>query len=135
MIHKNVVPIVHHPHLNPVTEVVMVNFDYPDVCLSGADEQCQLTPPDLDVLRERVHKLPEGFTKTMVRSLVMAFPDKFKSDEEAYMVYDAMKAVIGSGLANGRKVHLEGLGEFSTEKEAGKARVVFSPEASLNQAV
>jgi len=113
----------------------MVNFDYPDVCLSEADEQCQITPPDLDKLRERVHKLPEGFTKTLVKSLTMAFPDKFQSDEEAYMVYDAMKAVIGTGLANGRKVHLEGLGEFSTEKEAGKSKVVFIPEVSLNQAV
>jgi nucleoid DNA-binding protein len=116
-------------------EAVMVNFDYPDVCLSEADEQCTITPPDLSVLRERVHKLPEGFTKTMVRSLTMAFPDKFSSEEEAYMVFDAMKAVIGTGLANGRQVHLEGLGEFRTEKQGTRRTIVFTPEASLEKAV
>jgi nucleoid DNA-binding protein len=113
----------------------MVNFDYPDVCLSEANEQCTITPPDLEVTRERVHKLPEGFTKTLIQSLRMAFPDKFDSDEDAYMVFDAMKAVIGTGLANGRKVHLEGLGEFRTEKQDGKKTVVFVPEAALEQAV
>lgn len=113
----------------------MVNIDYPDVCLSEADGQCQITPPDLSVVRERVHKLPEGFTKTMVRSLKTAFPDKLDSEEEAYMIFDAMKAIIVTGMTTGRTVHLEGFGEFKIEKEDGKKKVVFVPEASLNKAV
>ncbi|TVQ99723.1 MAG: hypothetical protein EA399_06200 [Desulfovibrionales bacterium] len=113
----------------------MTNFDYPDVCLSEADGQCKITPPDLDVLRERVHGLPEGFTKTMVRSLQAAFPDKLTAEEDAYMVYDAMKAVIGTTLANGSKAHLDGFGEFATVTEGGTKKVVFTPEAALNKAV
>jgi len=113
----------------------MTNFDYPDVCLSEADGSCKITPPDLDVLRERVHGLPEGFTKTMVRSLQMAFPDKFASEEDAYMVYDAMKAVIGTTLANGSKAHLDGFGEFFVTSEGGSKTIAFSPEASLKKAV
>ncbi|WP_045219970.1 hypothetical protein [Desulfonatronum thioautotrophicum] len=113
----------------------MTNFDYPDVCLSEADGQCKITPPDLDVLRERVHGLPEGFTKTMVRSLQAAFPDKLTTEEDAYMVYDAMKAVIGTTLANGSKAHLDGFGEFTTVTEGGTKKVVFTPEAALNKAV
>lgn len=111
----------------------MTNFDFPDVCLSETNEQCSITPPDLSVARERVHKLPEGFTKTMIRSLQSAFPDKFSNEEEAYLVFDGMKAVIATGLANGNKVHLEGLGEFSTQKEGEKKRVVFQPEECLNK--
>ena len=110
----------------------MVNFDFPDVCLTESDEKCTLTPPDLSAARERVHKLPEGFTKTMVRSLQAAFPDKFSSDEEAYMVFDSMKAVIATGLANGNTVHLEGLGEFKTQKQGQRKRVVFEAEECLN---
>lgn len=98
-------------------------------------EQCSLTRPDLSALRERVHKLPKGFTKTLARSLSMAFPDTLSSEVEAYMVSDAMKAVIGTGLANGRKVHLEGLGEFRTETQGGRRTVAFTPEASLEKAV
>ncbi len=111
----------------------MANLDYPDVCLSEVNQQCKVTPPDLEVTRERVHKLPEGMTKTLVNSLRMAFPDKFDSDEEAYMVFDAMKAVIAIGLHNRNPVDLEGLGEFRVEKEGGQARVVFYPSNALNQ--
>lgn len=111
----------------------MTNYDFPDVCLSESTDQCELTPPDLATTRERVHKLPEGFTKTMIQSLKMAFPDKFSSDEEAYMVYDAMKAVIATGLANGNAVHLDGFGEFKAQSDGGKKRVMFTAEECLNQ--
>ena len=110
----------------------MTNYDFPDVCLSESTDECVITPPDLASTRERLHKLPEGFTKTMVKSMRMAFPDKFATDEEAYMVYDAMKAVIATGLANGNKVHLDGLGEFSVQSEGGRKRVAFTAEECLN---
>ncbi|MCF8106151.1 MAG: HU family DNA-binding protein [Desulfohalobiaceae bacterium] len=111
----------------------MTNYDFPDVCLSQTDEECTLTPPDLSLARERVHKLPEGFTKTMIKSLRMAFPDKFKDDEDAYMVFDAMKAIIAMRLANGNAVHLEGFGEFKTQQQGNTKRVVFNPEECLNK--
>ncbi len=110
----------------------MTNFDFPDVCLSESTDECKITPPDLSAARERVHKIPEGFTKTMLQSLQMAFPDKFSNEEEAYMVFDAMKAVIATGLANGNKVHLDGLGEFSVQSDGGRKRVGFTPEECLN---
>ena len=113
----------------------MTNYDFPDVCLSQTDEECNLTPPDLSLARERVHKLPaEGFTKTMIKNLRMAFPEKFKSNEEDYMVFDGIKGILAMRLANGDKADLEGLGEFSTQKTNGGKRVVFTPEECLNQA-
>jgi len=113
----------------------MVNIDFPDVCISTADENCQVTPPDLEAARERLHKLPEGYTKTLVMALKWAFPDKLQSEEEAYMVFDAMKAVIANGLKNKDLVHLEGLGEFRVEPREGVNQVVFTPERTLIDAV
>jgi len=60
-----------------------------------------------------------------------AFPDKFESEEDAYMVFDAMKAVIANGLKNKDVVDLEGLGEFRVEPGQGIAKVVFTPERVL----
>lgn len=79
----------------------MPNMDYPGVCLACTDEQYFLSVPDMDAARERVHMQPEGFTKTLIRSLKDAFPDKFDSEEEAYLVFDALKAVIV--LSNGEQ--------------------------------
>ncbi|MCF8105295.1 MAG: hypothetical protein K9K64_07430 [Desulfohalobiaceae bacterium] len=109
----------------------MTNIDSPEFCLSKADERCQLTPPDLEATRERLSKVPEGYTKTLVKALKWAFPDKFKSEEDAYMVFDAMKAVIANGLKNKDLVGLEGLGEFRVEPGPGVQQVVFTPERVL----
>ena len=111
----------------------MPNLDFPDVCLSETDYDCSITPPDLAATRERVHKLPEGMTKVLVKNLQMAFPDKLKSEEDAYMIFDAMKAVIATALHNKNPVHLEGLGEFQVEQQGGKPTVAFTPESALVQ--
>ena len=113
----------------------MPNMDYPGVCLACTDEKYALSVPDMDAARERVHMQPEGFTKTLIRSLKNAFPDKFDSEEEAYLVFDAMKAVIATGLDNGNTVHLEGLGEFHVEKSNGVRTIAFGPESALHQAL
>ena len=113
----------------------MPNMDYPGVCLACTDEDFALYFPDMDAARERVHMHPEGFTKTLIRSLKNAFPDKFDNEEEAYLVFDAMKAVIATGLDNGNIVHLEGLGEFHVEKSNGARTIAFIPESALHQAL
>jgi nucleoid DNA-binding protein len=110
----------------------MPNRDFPEICFAVSDEECRITPPDLDVVRERVHKLPSGYTKTLVRSLQAAFPDKLQSEEDAYMIFDAVKAVIANGLHNGDTVDLEGLGVFRQEKEGGQPKVVFYPNEKLH---
>lgn len=109
----------------------MPNQDYPGVCLACVDEECKVTPPDISIARERVRKLPEGYTLTMVRSLQWAFPDKFSSLEEAYMAIDAMKAVIVNVLKIHGIVDLEGIGEWRTEPDNGRKKIVFTPERAL----
>ena len=112
----------------------MPNLDFPDICLSITTPACDITPADLSVARERVHNLPEGYTKTLVRNMKMAFPDKFQTEEEAYLVFDAVKSVIATGLHNGDAVDLEGLGVFRKEKdESGRPKVVFYPNEKLHE--
>ena len=113
----------------------MADFDYPGVCLTKIDKDRTIFPPDLDPTRERVNKLPEGYTKTIISGLRMAFPDKFDSDEEAYMAFDVMKAIIFNGLRNNDLVDVEGMGEFRLEPKDGKRHVVFTPEPALEVAV
>ena len=113
----------------------MPNMDYPGVCLACTDERYQVKVPDLDVARERVHMEPQGFTKTLVRSLKNAFPEKFDSEEEAYLVFDAMKAVLATGLSNGEHIHIDGIGEFHVTTDKGVHNVGFVPERALAQAV
>jgi nucleoid DNA-binding protein len=111
----------------------MPNLDFPDICLAISDNQCNITPADLSAARERVHNLPTGYTKVLVKNMQMAFPDKFQSEEEAYLVFDAVKSVIATGLHNGDAVDLEGLGVFRREKdESGKPKVVFYPNEKLH---
>jgi nucleoid DNA-binding protein len=109
----------------------MVNVDLSGFCFSCADEECNITPPDLDVARERVHSMPEGSTLTMLRAIQAAFPDKFSDTAEAYMIFDAMKAIIALKLKNRDVVNLEGIGEFKTEPENGRKKVIFTPERVL----
>ncbi len=108
----------------------------PEICLTTADEYCRVKPPDRDKVVERVNKLPDGYSKTMVLELQRAYPDKFSTIEEAYMVFDVMKAVIANGLKNMDVVDIEGLGEMRVEPgEDGSRTVVFTPHPALNAAV
>ena len=108
----------------------------PEICLSTADEFCRVTPPEWSVVKERASRLPEGYSKTMVEEIQKAYPDKFGTMEEAYMVFDVVKAVIANGLKNMDVVDLEGLGEFRVEPgEGGIRQVVFTPEPGLNTAI
>lgn len=114
----------------------MANQDFPGVCFAGCqDKDCKVTPMDTDAAKERVKKLPEGYTKTLVKSLAYAFPDKLSDESEAYMVFDAMKAVITNALKNSDIVVLEGLGEFRVDPDSGRKHVVFTPTIELENAV
>lgn len=114
----------------------MANQDFPGVCFAGCqDKDCNVTPMDTDSAKERVKKLPEGYTKTLVKSLAYAFPDKLSDESDAYMVFDAMKAVITNVLKNGDVIELEGLGEFRVDPDDGRKHVVFTPTRALEDAV
>lgn len=113
----------------------MAETGYPWVCLSEVDEQKRVTLPDMKPVQEKLENLPEGYTKAIVTGLKRAFPEKFSSEEEAYMAFDVMKAMIFNGLRNGDLVDVEGLGEFRTEPRDGKKYVVYTPEPLLIVAV
>ncbi|MFW6236061.1 MAG: hypothetical protein ACOC24_04680 [Desulfovibrionales bacterium] len=109
----------------------MVNLDYPGVCMACVDERCEVTPPDLNLSRERVHSLAEGFDLTLVHALKDTFSDKFSSPEEAYQVYDAMKAIIVNGLKIHSAVDLEGIGMFKSVRRDGPLTIDFEPDPKL----
>jgi nucleoid DNA-binding protein len=99
-------------HHNQGEEEIMVNLDYPGVCLSCVDERCHITPPDLSLSRERVHGLTTGYALEVVKTLKDTFPDKFSTLEEAYQVLDALKAMLVNGLKIHTAVDIEGIGTF-----------------------
>ncbi len=122
--------------INISKEFPMPNQDFPGVCFACCqDKDCNITPMDTDISVERVKALPEGYTKTLVKSLTHAFPDKFNDESEAYMVFDALKAVIANVLKNGDVMDLEGLGEFRVEPRDGRKHVIFTPERVLEDTV
>lgn len=114
----------------------MVNMDFPGVCMACVDEQCNVESADVDAARKRIHEHPlSGYTKTIVKNLQSTFPEKFSTEEEAYLTLDVMKAVIAMGLNNRDTVDIEGLGRFATREEGGKKKVVFMPEGELTEAI
>jgi nucleoid DNA-binding protein len=109
-------------------------MDFPGVCMSCVDEQCNVVAPDLAAVRERVGKVPEGYTRTLLKNLQYAMPE-VDNDEKAYLIFDIFKATIANGLKNKDVVFLEGLGEFRTEPRDGRVSVVFTPEKVLDSVV
>ncbi|EMG39030.1 hypothetical protein PCS_00672 [Desulfocurvibacter africanus PCS] len=114
----------------------MVNMDYPGVCLACTDENCNVEYADVDAARARVHETPlTGYTKTIVKNLQSTFPEKFPTEEDAYLTLDVMKAIIAMGLNNDDSVDIQGLGTFKTKQEGGHKVVTFSPETALVEAI
>ncbi len=114
----------------------MVNMDFPGVCYACADEECNVEYADVDAARTRVRETPmSGYTKTIVKNLQSTFPEKFSSEEEAYLALDVMKAIIAMGLNNNDSVDIQGLGTFKTKEESGHKVVTFSPETALTEAL
>lgn len=62
----------------------------------------------------------------MIRSMTNAFPDKFSGPEEAFCVCDVFKSLITTGLDNGERVSIEGLGSLARDEQSKK--IVFTPE-------
>ena len=114
----------------------MANQDYPGVCMACTTDECEVVAPDVSSVRERVLYEPiTGYTKNVINNLTFAMPDIFKNVEDAYMAFDAIKAVIAMGLKNRDNVDLHGLGHFRVEKQDGKNVVTFEPDPALNTVV
>lgn len=113
----------------------MAESKYSSVCLSEVDEQQRVNPANRQPVQERLENMPEGYTKAIISGLKMAFPDKLGTDEEAYLAFDVMKAMIFNGLRNGDVVDVEGLGELRVEPRDGKKQVVYTPDPNLIVAV
>lgn len=111
----------------------MANQDYPGVCMACTTDECEVVAPDVSAVRERILYEPiTGYTKNVINNLTFAMPDLFKNVEDAYMAFDAIKAVIAMGLKNRDTVDLHGLGTFKVEKQGGQNVVVFEPDKALN---
>lgn len=115
----------------------MPNLDYPGtgLCSSCVDDECVIVPTGYTASREVMTRMPEGYTLTLIKDIMYAFPDKFESIEEATMLFNVMKTVIVNGLKNGDSVHLEGLGTFNTEGFGKNRMLKFKPERVLCDAV
>ena len=114
----------------------MANQDYPGVCMACTTDECEVVAPDVAAVRERVLYEPiTGYTKNIINNLTTAMPDIFKNVEDAYMAFDAVKAVIAMGLKNRDNVVLHGLGKFRVDKQDEKNVVTFEPDQALNAIV
>lgn len=110
----------------------MPNQDYPGVCMACSTDECKIVAPDLDVVRKRVRDNPlTDYTLNVVNNMTTAMPDKFKDNDEAYMAFDVVKAVIAMGLKNKETVAFHGIGTF--KNEGGK--VTFVPDPILEAAI
>jgi hypothetical protein len=114
----------------------MANQDYPGVCMGCSTPDWQIVAPDVSSVRERMQYDPlTGYTKNVVNNLTFAMPDKFTNEEDAYMAFDTVKAVIAMGLKNKDHVDLHGLGEFRIESDGDGKKVVFVPDPALTAVV
>ena len=121
----------------PKWEVIMPNLDYPGtgLCSSCNSSECFEMPYDYNALRGVLTRDASGYTMTIIRDIMYAFPDKFETVEEAAMLLDVVKTVIVNGLKNGDTVSLEGLGAFRTSGSGARRTIGFTPERVLCDAV
>lgn len=115
----------------------MPNMDYPGtgLCSSCGTAECVHMPMDYTSGHEMLTRDAEGYTLTLIRDIMYAFPDKFETMEEAAMLFDVMKSVIVNGLKNGDTVSLEGLGTFRTIGSGRDRSIEFTPERVLCDAI
>lgn len=115
----------------------MPNIDYPGsgLCSSCTSSECFEMPYDYTSSRGVLTRESSGYTLTLIKDIMYAFPDKFETMEEAAMLLDVMKTVIVNGLKNGDTVSLEGLGTFRTSGSGRDRTIDFTPERVLCDAV
>jgi nucleoid DNA-binding protein len=99
------------------------------------DANDQACAPDRAAVRERLDRAHEGYMKNIIKGLQYAFPDKFDSEEDAYMAYDVIIMYLVNGMKNRDAIYLEGFGEFRSEPEDGRKKVIFTPDRSLLDAI
>jgi nucleoid DNA-binding protein len=73
--------------------------------------------------------------QTFIRALQERLPQWFTTDEEAELAVEAIFSVIPGGLKKGDTVEIQGVGEFRTEPEAGRKRIVFAADRRLMDTV
>lgn len=66
-----------------------------------------------------------------MNALKDACPECFKSDGDALDALDAVCVTIDRGLKNADTVELPGIGEFRTEPDQGRKKVVFAADRKL----
>lgn len=68
--------------------------------------------------------------ETYANALKDMWPNQL-SDADAEKAASTVFGVISRGLKNGDVVEMEGVGEFRTEPEGDRKKVIFTPSTSL----
>lgn len=66
-----------------------------------------------------------------INALKSSIPECIKTDEDAAQVMSVVAAMIVNGLKNRDTVYLEGIGEWRTELDQGRKKVIFTPDRIL----
>ncbi|WP_243360527.1 DNA-binding protein [Fundidesulfovibrio terrae] len=69
--------------------------------------------------------------KTFTNALKNAMPQCIKNDEDAAEVITIVGSVITNALKNKDTAYLEGIGEWRSESDGGKKKVIFTPDRML----
>jgi len=70
-----------------------------------------------------------------VNALRGAMPGCIKTEEDGLEVLTIIGAVVVNALKNLDSVYLQGIGEWRTEPDKGKKKVIFTPDRILIEAV
>lgn len=72
--------------------------------------------------------------QTFVNGLKNALPQCIRTDEEASEVITIVGTVITNALKNRDSARLDGIGEWRSELEGGRKKVIFTPDRVLIEA-
>jgi len=70
-----------------------------------------------------------------VNALKGSLPQCIKTNEDGLEVLTIMGAVVVNALKNRDSVYLQGIGEWRSELDKGKKKVIFTPDRVLIEAI
>ncbi len=73
-------------------------------------------------------------TKTFVNVLRSTMSTCIKTDEDAKEILTIIGSVITNAVKNKDTAYLEGVGEWRSESEGGKKKIIFTPDRVLIEA-
>lgn len=73
--------------------------------------------------------------QTFINALKDGLPTLMQNDDDASRAVDVVFSVVSKGLKNRDLVEIHGVGEFRTEPEKGRKRIIFTPARTLLDAV